>query len=147
MGLLNRIFGNKANLAPVLANGARAQIGDEMDDGTILAGFYKGKPLYTTPGDAPGVYTFSQAASYAENLDANGHHDFHAPSKGELNVLYENRHKGKLKGTFNEIGSYPAAWYWSSSQVDGGYASDQRFSDGTQSVDVKYDGASLRCVR
>src|ERR1039458_642118 len=106
-------------------------IGEEMPDGTILAGFYEGKPLYATPKDAPGTYTFNEAAKYAKNLDAHGHHDFHAPSKGELNVLFETRNKGKLAGTFNETGSYPAAWYWSSSQVDGGYASDQRFSDGT----------------
>ena len=124
------------------------EIGDEMEDGTILAGYYEGKPLYATPKDAPGTYTFNQAAKYAKNLDAHGHHDFHAPSKGELNVLYQNRDKGKLKGTFNETGSNPAGWYWSSSP-DGNYggAWAQRFSDGNQYYYHRGYDSSLRCVR
>src|ERR1022692_2536118 len=35
--------------------GPAPQIGDEMEDGTILAGYYEGKPLYATPRDAPGT--------------------------------------------------------------------------------------------
>jgi hypothetical protein len=126
---------------------AAPEIGDEMEDGTILAGFYEGKLLYTTPRDAPGTYTFNEAAKYAKNLDANGHHDFHAPSKGELNVLYENRNKGKLKGTFNETGSNPAGWYWSSSQYYNLDAWYQCFSDGNQNNHYKLNVSSLRCVR
>ena len=77
---------------------------------------------------------------------AHGHKDFRVPTKGELNVLYENRNKGKLKGTFNETGSAPAGWYWSSSQT---YltAWAQRFSDGHQSNDARIYYSSLRCVR
>ena len=143
----------KVTPAPANDTAAKAktapEIGDEMEDGTILAGYYRGKPLYATPQDAPGTYTFNQAAryaaKYAAKLDAHGHHDFHPPSIGELNVLYQNRNKGKLKGTFNETGSYPAGWYWSSSpSYDYGWA--QRFSDGGQ---YSYRGldSSLRCVR
>jgi hypothetical protein len=127
--------------------GAQKDIGDKMEDGTILAGYYKGKPLYATPNDAPGTYTFKKAAKYAKNLDANGHHDFHAPSKGELNVLFENRNKGKLKGTFNETGSDPAGWYWSSSRIFGDTAWAQHFSDGDQSLSRRYLCSPLRCVR
>jgi hypothetical protein len=125
------------------------KVGEEMFDGTILAGYYEGKPLYATPRDAPGTYTFNEAAKYAKNLDANGHHDFHAPSKGELNVLFENRNKGKLKGTFNETGSDPAGWYWSSSPLNyyGYFGWAQRFSDGFQDYDSRGDTSSLRCVR
>jgi len=121
-------------------------IGDEMDDGTIFAGHFEGKPLYATPKDAPGTYTFNEAAKYAKNLDAHGHHDFHAPSQDELSVLYENRNKGKLAGTFNETGSRSAGWYWSSSPNDYG-AWAQRFSDGYQYDDYMYGHSSLRCVR
>jgi hypothetical protein len=137
--------------APANDTAAKAKtaprIGGEMEDGTILAGFYEGKPLYTTPRDAPGTYTFNEAAKYAKNLDAHGHHDFHAPSKGELNVLWENRNKGKLAGTFNETGSDPAGWYWSSSQNYGYGAWGQRFSDGGQDYSGKLYDSSLRCVR
>jgi hypothetical protein len=119
------------------------EIGDEMEDGTILAGYYEDKPLYATPRDAPGTYTFNEAAKYAKDLDAHGHHDFHAPSKGELNVLFKNR---VLVGGFNETGSAPAGWYWSSSQYTIiGWA--QRFSDGIQDYFVKASESSLRCVR
>jgi Protein of unknown function (DUF1566) len=125
------------------------EIGDEMEDGTILAGYYEGKPLYATPRDAPGTYTFNEAAKYAKNLDAHGHHDFHAPSQGELNLLWENRNKGKLKGTFNETGSVSAGWYWSSTPnyYRGNFSGawTQRFSDGGQSV--RMGDSSLRLVR
>jgi hypothetical protein len=121
--------------------------GDEMEDGTILAGYYEGKPLYATPKDAPGTCTFNEAVKYAKNLDRHGHHDFHVPSKGEQNVLWENRNKGKLAGTFNETGSYPAGWYWSSSPYGYFTAWAQRFSDGCQLSDNRVIYSSLRCVR
>jgi Protein of unknown function (DUF1566) len=147
-------FGKKKTPQPGPANDDAAkgktapEIGDEMEDGTILAGYYEGKPLYATPKDAPETYTFNEAAKYAKNLDAHGHHDFHAPSKGELDVLYQNRDRGKLKGTFNETGSDPAGWYWSSSPPDGlNYAWAQRFSDGYQIGYYTLHDSSLRLVR
>jgi len=126
------------------------EIGDEMEDGTIYAGVSPdtGKAMYATPKDASGVYDFNEAAQYAKNLDAHGHKDFRVPTKNELNVLYQNRDKGKLKGTFNETGSYPAGWYWSSSQASNYFAWDQCFSDGYQYYfGYRGYGSSLRCVR
>jgi hypothetical protein len=125
------------------------EIGDEMEDGTIYAGISPDthQRMFATPADAPGVYEFNQAAEYAKNLDAHGHHDFRAPSKNELNVLWENRNKGKLAGTFNETGALATGWYWSSSEPDLKFALGQRFSDGEQSFYGKYHDASLRCVR
>jgi hypothetical protein len=125
------------------------EIGDAMEDGTIYAGISPdtSKPMYATPTDASGVYDFNQAAEYAKNLDAHGHHDFRVPSKSELNVLYQNRGMGALKGTFNETGSHPAGWYWSSSPNSriSGWA--QRFSDGPQDSNYRDVASSLRCVR
>jgi hypothetical protein len=124
-------------------------IGDEMDDGTIYAGISPDthNPMFATPRDAPGTYTFNEAARYANHLDAHGHHDYHVPSQGELNVLFENRNKGKLKGTFNESDSGPAGRYWSSSQ-DGDLAAwEQRFSNGSQFSYFRHYASSLRCVR
>jgi hypothetical protein len=123
------------------------QIGDEMEDGTILAGYYEGRPLYTTPKDAPGTYTFNEAITYAKSLDAHGHHDFHAPSKGELNVLWENRNAGALKGTFNETGSYPGGWYLLFTPRKAGSAGARRFSDGQAGAGSRDLVSSLRCVR
>jgi hypothetical protein len=120
------------------------EIGDEMEDGTILAGYYEGKALYARPRDESGTYTFNEAAKQAKNVGGG----FHVPSKGELNVLWENRSKGKLKGTFNETGSDPAGWYWSSTPNNVYYAWAQRFSDGDQgNVSLRGDDSSLRLVR
>jgi Protein of unknown function (DUF1566) len=140
---------------PAVANDSAAkaktapEIGDEMEDGTIYAGISPdtGKPMYATPADAPTMFTFKKAAQYASKLDAQGHKDWRVPTKNELNVLYQNRDKGKLKGTFNKTGSDPAGWYWSSSQTYYFYAWVQRFSGGYQCNSGRYDGSSLRCVR
>jgi hypothetical protein len=123
--------------------------GDQMPDGTVFAGKSPdtNEAMYTTPADAPGTYTFNEAAEYANHLDAHGHHDFRAPSEGELNVLFQNRNKGNLKGTFNETGSNPAGWYWSSSHVYGNTAWAQRFNSGYQYNNTKYFDSSLRCMR
>jgi Protein of unknown function (DUF1566) len=132
---------NKPKTAP--------EIGDEMDDATIYAGISPDthQPMYARPKDELGTYTFNEAAKHAKNFTGHGHDDFHVPSKGELNVLWENRNKGKLKGTFNETGSNPAGWYWSSSPYNLYYAWAQRFSDGFQ-INVNRDNdSSLRCVR
>jgi len=133
------------------------QIGDKMEDGTILAGYYKGRPLYTTPNDAPGGYTFNEAASYAKTPEAHGHHDFHVPNIGELDELYRNCFKGRLRGTFNETGAFDPngwcspGWYWSSAR--GGDIFDNSrgyalgFRDGSLDDYGRYLGYSLRCVR
>jgi hypothetical protein len=70
------------------------------------------------------------------------------PSKGKLNVLWENRDKGKLKGTFNENRSNLAGWHWSSSPTGFNNAWVLRFSDGLQhNLDYRAINSSLRCVR
>ena len=128
------------------------RIGQEMPDGTIYAGISPDthKPMFAAPADAPGSYTFNEAAKYASRLAANGRHDFHVPSQGELNVLWKNRNEGALMRTFNETGSRsPDAWYWSASH---GYffrddAKAQRFSDGFQGDLLRRFHASLRCIR
>jgi hypothetical protein len=121
------------------------EIGDEMEDGTIYAGISPDthKPMYATPMDAGLTFTFNEAQEVASMVHANGHNDWRVPSKGELNVLWENRNKGKLKGTFNKTDQY-----WSSSLYDDGYGLwDQRFSDGNQYFSYEYCELSLRCVR
>ena len=65
----------------------------------------------------------------------------------ELNVLYQNRNKGKLKGTFNETGSNPAGLYWSST-ANSSAAWAQFFSDGAQIFNhLRTKDSSLRLVR
>src|SRR5260221_2874245 len=126
---------------------AERKPGDRMPDGSVYAGLSPdtGKAMYATPKDTPLTYTFNQAQKYAAKLDAHGHHDWRAPTKGELNVLFQNR---AAIGGFNDIyDSGPAGWYWSSLEdyFIGAWA--QQFNDGHQFVDARYYASSLRCVR
>ena len=109
--------------------------------------------LGTTPSPAPYV-----AARHCDNLDAHGQTDWHLPSQDELHVLYvslvdqnsDNTPGGPLGSTFgfNVSGSFPAGYYWSSSENGSGFARGQRFSDGFQSSSFnKNGGLSVRCVR
>lgn len=126
--------------------GTAPNVGDRMPDGTVYAGVSPetGTPIYTTPADAPGLYTWKNGSDYCSALEAGGHQDWRVPTKGELHVLFQNR---DAIGGFNISGSYPAVWYWSSSQFDYDSAWDQRFSEGGQGINLKLDGSSLRCAR
>ena len=92
-------------------------------------------------------YPFA-AAEYCDGLSAHGYDDWYLPAQDELNVLYTNKNTGDLNGTFNETGSLPAGFYWSSSEDDGaGGGRVQLFSDGGQFGGAKSNGFSVRCVR
>ncbi len=85
--------------------------------------------------------TGSYAASVCANLVLGGYDDWFLPSKDELNLMYTN-----LKAAGN--GSFASAWYWSSSETNVSYASDQYFGDGRQSnLGAKSGGCVVRAVR
>jgi hypothetical protein len=85
------------------------EAGDKMPDATIFAGVSPdtGKPMYTTPADAPLTMTFNDASDYAKKLDAHGHQDWRVPNQDELDVLFNNR---AAIGGFDVSGSDPAGW-------------------------------------
>jgi hypothetical protein len=122
--------------------------GARMPDGTIYAGVSpeSGQRMYTTPADAPGVYTWSQALQYCHTLSSGGHDDWRVPSLGELAVQYGNRAD---IGGFNETGRMKNAsgYYWSSLPIDDEDAWGQLFSDGFHEDFSKQQPSSLRCVR
>jgi hypothetical protein len=120
--------------------------GDKMPGGTIYAGISPDthRPLYTTPEDAPLTYTFNEARKYAAKLDAYGYHDWRVPTKGELNVLFQN--KAAIRG-FGVSLSGPAGWYWSSTEGNLYDAWVQRFSTGDQNTFITNFYSSLRLVR
>ncbi|WP_366555332.1 DUF1566 domain-containing protein [Aquibaculum sediminis] len=82
-----------------------------------------------------------------EELSAHGHDDWYLPARDELDVLYTNKNAGDLDGTFNESGSFPAGYYWSSSEDINYGACYQRFSDGNQFNVMKGNKIAVRCVR
>lgn len=116
-----------------------------MPDGTIYAGISPNGRMYVTAENAPVRLDFNAAAKYTEVLDAHGHQDWYMPTREELNILYENRNKGALEGSFNS----PAGLHWSSTS-DGrngawamGFNGDGK-KDGCCMKDHK---AAVRCVR
>jgi len=123
-------------------------IGDAMPDGTVFAGISPntGKAMYAFPVDTrQRVGDFIEALKYAAKLNAYGHKDWRVPTKSELNVLFQNR---AAIGGFNETGSRPGGWYWSSSQYDYNTAWAQRFSDGGRPyLNLKDTDSSVRLVR
>jgi hypothetical protein len=126
---------------------AALQIGDKMPAGHKHAGWiYAGisrtthEPFYVAPKDS-GVFQWKEAMAFAAKDGSR------VPSKEELDQIHEARNQGALRGTFNVTGSYPAGWYWSSSQLFNDFAWAQRFSAGDQYYDYNGNASSLRCVR
>jgi hypothetical protein len=132
----------------VMAN--ELEIGSRMPDGTVYAGLSpeNGKPMYTTPEDAPGLYNYFDAQAYAKNLDAHGYKDWRRPSRSELNVLFNNR--AAIGGFIEDESPQDIGSYWSSSLSYNSLGWAQRFGDGRQTPYnvFRYERAlSLRCVR
>ena len=100
--------------------------------------------MYATFKDTALTYAFNKAQKYVAKLGAYGHQDWRVPTKGELNVLFQNR---AAIGGFNETGSFTTGWYWSSTPKSNSLAWVQRFSDGTQGNFYADSISSLRCVR
>jgi hypothetical protein len=127
-----------------------AEIGARMPDGTIYAGNSPTThmPIYAAPADAPSRMIFSKAEKYAKGLRVGNKKDFHLPDKEELQVLFENKEKGALKGTLNVTGSDTAGWYFSSTPGYDTHAYGLRFSDGAQGFAFgALHQSSVRCVR
>jgi hypothetical protein len=91
-------------------------------------------------------YPFA-AAAYCDGLSAHGHSDWYLPAMDELNVLFSNRNARDLNGTFDEIGTFPNGWYWSSSEFSNQEARWQIFNLGGQSDFGKSNSIAVRCVR
>jgi len=120
--------------AMVNCTGAQASCDTGEANTALLVG------LGTSPSPAPYV-----AARHCDNLTAHGHSDWYLPASTELAVLRTNR---VAIGAFNISGSFPAGWYWSSSESSNALSWNQRFSDGTQSLfNLKFVDLSVRCVR
>jgi hypothetical protein len=120
--------------------------GTIMPDGTVYAGISPdtGRAFYAAANDEPELLMWGEALERAARKDAHGHKDWRVPTAGELNVLFNNR---ASIGGFNESDSFPAGWYWSSSDYINYYARNQRFSDGKQYLSSQTSVLSVRCVR
>jgi len=82
----------------------------------------------------------SYAANLCKNLIIGGFSDWFLPSKDELGLMYANLKKAGL-------GGFGEGWFWSSSQNLNDTAWKQRFSDGQQTISVKYNRYAVRVCR
>ena len=82
----------------------------------------------------------SYAALLCANYNGGGYGDWYLPSKDELNLMYTNLHSSSL-------GGFASANYWSSSEVDSGFAWSQAFYNGLQIVFNKIFMLEVRAVR
>lgn len=127
------------------------EIGAVMADGTIYAGLSPntGRPMFAAPADAPLTLNFKAAAKYAKELHIGDKNDFRVPTPEELDVLFHNRDRGALKGTFNTSGNmYTGGMYGTSKDYYHTHIFVQRFLDGQKSANfLRTQAASIRCVR
>ena len=117
-------------------------VGQRMPDGTIYAGVSPdtAKAMFVMPHDEPMTMSWSDAkrGTLSAKVGAYGHNDWAVPSKNELALLFNNR---------AVIGNFTDEWYWSSTEYGNYTAWIQRFSDGNQLNNTKYNFRLVRCVR
>jgi hypothetical protein len=138
------------------------EAGQKMADGTFYLGRFASKDgtqkdWFAAAEDAKDgkgkrlSLNFNKAAEYAKDSKAHGHDDWMLPSGYKdskepdiLNAVFNN--KAKI-GIFDETGSSPDGWYWSSTPYYVDNARCQRLSDGNQNNDDRNYGLSVRLVR
>jgi len=155
-GIARVVALHKRHIADALAvaaakRRAEAEVGDLMDDGTILAGVSPttGERMYAAPADTLSK-SFNEAVEGAETFKVGALRGFRVPDEAELQVLYENRREGALSGTFEEEHSrdyLTTGWYWSSKLRDEKSAYGMWFSRGTQVDFGKHLKTFVRYVR
>ncbi len=128
------------------------EIGALMSDGTIYAGISPDTHtrLFVAAQDhLSGSFNVAAQAVEKDNAErAHGHDDWRLPTKAELQMLFDNRHVGALKDSFNETGAFDRGWYWSSTFGAGNAVHyQQRFDDGTVNVFHMTSVAASRSVR
>jgi hypothetical protein len=153
------IFKRKKKTAPSQATTPDPyEIGAVMKDGTIYGGISPTthKPMFVAPKSSEKTMAFKQAAAYASTLEVGGHKDFRVPTMAELRVLFANRDKGALKGTFNAASKPKDAkeakiaknYYWSSTPVYSGQVQwNQRIGCNILHDKMRDNNALVRCVR
>lgn len=84
------------------------------------------------------------AAHACGNLNINGRDDWHMPAQQEMSVLWTNR---VAIGGFSLVDTYPAGFYWNSTEVSANYGRHFNFYWGSQFDSWKAEAQNVRCVR
>jgi hypothetical protein len=89
------------------------------------------------------------AGSYpaAEACRALGN-EWYLPAPNELRLIWDELTEAqRIAMGINITGDWSAGWYWSSSENDSWYVSDQAFHDGTIAGHGRAASLAVRCVR
>jgi hypothetical protein len=129
---------------------AEPQVGD-LDGGGVYVGksATTGKDLHAARADEPEYKTYEEALAAAEEMRKQpGRQNAHVPTPDELDEnLYQNRNRGKLSGTFNTNGAYPASCYRTSAPHELSSARVQWFNvGGNQTSCGRYVRLPVRLV-
>ncbi|MBN1414229.1 MAG: DUF1566 domain-containing protein [Bacteroidales bacterium] len=112
----------------------------EMNTAIIIA-------AYLVIGDDLANYAASICAGLQITEGGKTYGDWYLPSKGELNIMYQNKTIINATATANGGGSFAASSYWSSSEFDPNLTTSQNFSTGVQNSNSKNNTFRVRAVR
>jgi hypothetical protein len=94
-----------------------------------------------------GATETAYAAGLARAYRGGGFNDWFLPSKEELDTMYFNRAAINLTAIANGGVDFPLIFYWSSTEVNNGFAWTLGFTDGYQSTFFKDIKLAVRAVR
>ncbi|WP_373073803.1 DUF1566 domain-containing protein [Sulfurimonas sp.] len=86
------------------------------------------------------------AVSYCEELYANGHEDWHLPTKEQLKTIVDKSKTPAIKSGFKNVTPYG---YWTNDKIDikDGYVWALYFNHGGEVWELRTDTNYVRCVR
>ena len=125
--------------AAVLVNATATEIGAGKANTTSLVDAM-GSAAYVSNDTSTTTTTENYAARLCDTLVVGAYEDWFLPSKGELDLMYDN-----LK--MNGLGGFSAQYYWNSSELYDTNACYQDFNIGTQYASYKYAEYRVRAVR
>lgn len=139
------------------------EIGTVMEDGTVYAGISPttGNMLFVMQKDAPLLMNANVAAGRIEAMNRDlsfGHEDWRLPTLKELKVIFANKEKDALRGTFNETAERnkpfqpprertSPSWYRTSDPGCGFTTKGIYFNDGSEEELLTIESSSVRFVR
>lgn len=120
--------------------GATFPWGDENPVTTDAIGTSVGSGASNTAAIVSALGQGDYAASICDRMTAGGYDDWYLPSKDELQLMYQQKLEGKLKGITGDF-------YWSSTEVSENTAVSISFSTGANGSTAKNGNYNVCAVR
>lgn len=134
---IDDIFGLLTKYANQTIEGLSLKIGDIGPGGGLIFFIEGSRCLEVSP--YLGDYNWYDALEVAKNYNGGGFSDWYLPTKGELNLVYENLVKTGILQDYK--------YHWSSSELNFNIAWSRSFSDGYLYGYNKYRTYSVQAIR